>query len=90
MASGNLALLLETTSLRERRFRSSAFDDYDLYCQWKDGRQASDWGVDEEGLPESDPLLDYPVIGSVLAHGIGNYWDALSKVSNGDCIWVDD
>jgi len=84
-ASGNHITQGTKVSIR------SGFDDYTLYQQWKDGDEsAGSYGKDKNGMPKSDPWLDVPIIGSVLAHDVGNYWNSLCKVTNGDCEWYDD
>lgn len=53
----------------------SLFDNYELYNQWKYGEQCNgEYGKTVEGMPKSDPLLNVPVLGYLLAHDVGNYW----------------
>ncbi|KAG8900290.1 hypothetical protein FRB99_006131, partial [Tulasnella sp. 403] len=75
----------------------SEFDDEKLEHHFSDGH-AKKFGCDSHSHPKSDPLLDVPILGALLAHGIENYWaslrrrawhNALAKVSNGKCKWVD-
>ncbi|KAG8860541.1 hypothetical protein FRB96_003795 [Tulasnella sp. 330] len=68
----------------------SEFNDDMLYAHRQEGLIAGQFHDYANGKRESDPWLDIPVIGSLLAHGVGNYWESLSKVGNGACIWVDD
>ncbi|KAG8998841.1 hypothetical protein FRB93_013408 [Tulasnella sp. JGI-2019a] len=68
----------------------SEFDDDMLYAHRREGLIAGQFQDYADGKKESDPWLDIPVVGSLLAHGVGNYWESLSKVGSGPCKWVDD
>ncbi|KAG8888826.1 hypothetical protein FRB98_006722 [Tulasnella sp. 332] len=68
----------------------SEFDDNMLSAQRPMGLTVGQRHDYASGKMESDPWLDMPVIGSLLAHSVGSYWESLTKVKNGACIWVDD
>lgn len=52
----------------------SEFDDDMLYAHRQAGLIAGQFHDYVDGKIESDPWLDIPVVGSLLAHGVGNYW----------------
>jgi len=68
----------------------SEFNDETLYRHRREGLLKGHFHDYLDGTKDSDPWLDVPIIGSLLAHSVGSYWESLSKVSNGACIWVDD
>ncbi|KAG8998846.1 hypothetical protein FRB93_013413 [Tulasnella sp. JGI-2019a] len=67
----------------------SEFDNDTLSAHRQEGLIAGQF-QDYAGGKGSDPWLDIPVVGSLLSHGVGSYWESLSKVENGSCKWVDD
>ncbi|KAG8931248.1 hypothetical protein FRC02_003022 [Tulasnella sp. 418] len=56
----------------------SEFDDYALMDHRETNKMPQDW------------TQNIPLLGNGTAHAIDNYWNALSKVKNCYCRWVDD
>lgn len=53
----------------------SHFTDDELLEQCREAGPILDlWGYDKEGVPRGDPAQRLPILGRLVAHGVGNYW----------------